>query len=236
MTEEGKFEGFSKGAVNFFVNLKKNNNKEWFEKNKNEYEDLVLKPARSFVLAMGERLKTISPNIFAVPKVNKSLFRLYRDTRFSPDKSPYKTNLGIYFWEGRQPRFECPGYYFHLEPPNLMFGVGIYMIPRKDLDRYRKAVVHPRHGEKLAAVVKAVRKNSDFTIGGKHYKRIPQGYDPDHPNGEYLLHNGLYAGYETKIPEEFYSHRLIGYSFKIYKKLFPLQDWLVSVKLGDYGI
>jgi len=228
------FEGFSKKTVEFFDKLKKNNNKKWFDKHKGDYDSYVLEPSRAFVTEMGERLKDISPDIFAVPKVNKSLFRIHRDIRFSPDKSPYKTHMGIFFWEGSRPRMDCSGFYCHLEPPLLMVGVGDYIIPRNLLDRYRRAVVDPEYGEELSDIVKKISKLKDCTLGGKHYKRIPAGYDPSHPNAELLLHNGLHAGFKTNIQDDFYSSRFIDYCWEKFKLLAPLHKWLVEIKIGEY--
>ncbi|MEI6613544.1 MAG: DUF2461 domain-containing protein, partial [Chrysiogenales bacterium] len=120
MAQVDEFRGFSKKTVEFFKDLAANNNREWFAAQRNNYEENVLQPARAFVVAMGERLQRLTPGITANPRTDGSLFRIYRDTRFSPDKSPYKTHMGIFFWEGKRPRMECSGYYFHLEPPNLM--------------------------------------------------------------------------------------------------------------------
>ena len=107
------FKGFPRELVRFFNGLRKNNTKEWFQDHKQDYEDHVKQPSMEFVMAMGEKLKTVAPKIHAIPKVNQSLFRLNRDTRFSKDKRPYKANLGIWFWEGDRKRMECPGFYFH---------------------------------------------------------------------------------------------------------------------------
>lgn len=85
-------------------------------------------------LAMGDKLKAISPGIHAIPKVNQSLFRLNRDTRFSKDKTPYKTNLGIWFWEGERKRMECSGFYFYLGEGNLMLGTGIHVFSKGIVD------------------------------------------------------------------------------------------------------
>jgi len=79
---------------------------------------------------MGEKLRPLCPGINAIPKVNKSLFRINRDTRFAKDKSPYKTNLGILFWEGQGKRMESSGFYFHLEENLLMIGCGMYKFPK----------------------------------------------------------------------------------------------------------
>jgi uncharacterized protein (TIGR02453 family) len=131
---------------------------------------------------MGRRLKEISPNIVSVPRINKSIFRLNRDTRFSLDKTPYKPNLGLYFWEGPRSRMESPGFYVHLEPPTFLLGAGYYMFPEGLLERYRRAVQHPKLGKDLDAILKKIARTTDFELGGKHYKRVPSGYDPTHPN------------------------------------------------------
>jgi len=233
MSKELKFKGFSKETVDFFYNLKRNNNKKWFDSRRKEYETFVLQPAKEFVAAMGAKLKDISPNIIAVPRVNKSLFRISRDTRFILEKSPYKTFMGIFFWEGSRPRMECSGFYFHLEPPKLLLGAGIYRFPKRLLDRYRRMVVDPEYGGELSDILKKISKIKDCELGGKHYKRIPGGYDSSHPNAELLLHNGLYAGCEIDIPDELYYDRLINYCWKRFYSLAPLHKWLVSIKIGE---
>ena len=228
-----EFQGFSKETVKFFQNLKRNNNKGWFDAHREMYESAVLEPSKAFVISMGVKLKRLSPGIMAVPKVNGSIFRIYRDTRFSVDKSPYKTNIGIYFWDGSRPRMESSGYYFHLEPPYMLLGVGMYMFPKSKLDIYRKAVISPESGRSLTKIIKRITSIPGTEIGGKHYKRIPPGYDMNHPNAELLLHNGLHAGKETRIPEEFYSKELLDYCEKHYKMLEPLHRWLVEMNCLD---
>jgi len=229
MSEEVSFQGFSKKTVQFFEELAKNNNKLWFENHRGDYEACVMEPAKAFVVAMGARLKSIAPNILAIPKVNRSIFRINRDTRFSLDPSPYKTNLGIYFWDSARPRMESAGFYFGLEPPTLMLGGGFYTFTDLQLHRFRKAVVDPKRGKQLSSILKSISPLKGFELGGKHYKRIPAGYDSGHPNAELLLHNGLYIGMETAIPKEFYSSRLVDYCSEKLKPLGPLHKWLVAV-------
>lgn len=228
MSGSQTFGGFSKETVAFFKGLKKNNSREWFERNRPIYEAHVLGPAKAFVVAMGERLKTIVPGIHAIPQINKSIFRLNRDTRFSMDPTPYKINLGILFWEGDGSKKEGPGFYFHLEPPDLWLGAGTWMFSDKQILRYRRAVVDPKLGKELAKIAAGVAALEGWEIGGQHYKRAPAGFDSNHPNAKFLLHNGLYAGYETAIPEEFYSARLIDYCMDRYSPLLPLHRWLVK--------
>ncbi|MFC2166468.1 DUF2461 domain-containing protein [Acidobacteriota bacterium] len=234
MSDQNVFNGFSKDTVQFFNSLKKNNDREWFQSHRDDYDSYVLAPARSFVVDMGEKLKQVSPDINAVSKIDKSLFRINRDTRFSADKSPYKTHMGIFFWEGQRPKMECSGFYLHLEPPNIMLGVGIYRFSKQDLNRFRKAAVEPDSGESLEDAVKSISQLKGYDIGGKYYKRVPSGFDSAHPNSDLLLHNGLYAGKTVPIPDEMYSAELINFCWKIYKSLAPLHLWLVENKIGFF--
>ena len=229
MNKTNAFLGFTKETVSFFRNLKKNNTRDWFETNRGTYEEHVLEPAKAFIAAMGPRLKTISPNIVAAPKVNKSIFRLNRDTRFSHDKSPYKPNLGIYFWEGPRCRMDSPGFYVHLEPPTFLLGAGYYMFPDWLIGPYRKAVVDPGSGKKLAAILKRISESTNFEIGGRYYKRVPPGFDASLPNAGLLLHNSLHAGWETDIPKELFTSGLVDFCWNKFQPLAPLHRWLVAL-------
>jgi uncharacterized protein (TIGR02453 family) len=234
MAQADAFKGFSEKTVGFFRELAANNDREWFAARRSDYEEHVLKPAQAFVAAMGERLRRLSPGIKADPRPDGSLFRIYRDTRFSPDKSPYKTHLGIFFWEGKKPRMECSGYYFHLEPPRLMLGGGIYIFPRPLLERFRQAALDPEYGDGLAKAIKKLASRPGFSLDGKHYKRLPPGTDPTLPNAGLLLHNGLYGGWETDIPAEFYSPALIDYCWERFRPLAPLHRWLTDLVNGKF--
>jgi uncharacterized protein (TIGR02453 family) len=219
------FNGFFPETVAFFDTLEKNNTREWFEKHKNDYETYVRRPSEDFVLAMGDRLKKIAPDINAIPKVNQSLFRINRDTRFSHDKSPYKTNLGILLWEGGGKRMESSGFYFHLGEGRLLLGAGMYRFSKGLMDKWREAVVDKKSG---ATLTKAIRKveNLGYEIGESHYKRVPAGYSPDHPNAEYLKYIGLAAFWTGEIPEAFLSNEIVAFAFAHFKKMSPIHEWL----------
>jgi uncharacterized protein (TIGR02453 family) len=234
MVDADEFKGFSKKTVAFFRDLAANNNREWFAARRSDYDENVLRPARAFVVAMGRRLQRLTPGINASPRPDGSLFRIYRDTRFSQDKTPYKTHMGIFFWEGKGPRMECSGYYFHLEPPRLMLGGGLYMFSRPLLERFRKAALDPEYGDELAAAAKKITSRPGFSLGGAHYKRLPPGTDPAHPNAGLLLHNGLYAGWEADIPAEFYSPSLIDFCLEKFRPVEPLHRWLNDLVSGKF--
>ena len=132
------FTGFPQKGLTFSKELAENNDKMWFDAHRGDYEHHVLGPARDFIVALGDRLKTIAPGIQADPRVNKTLFRINRDTRFRHDKTPYKTHLALWFWEGSRPRMECSGFYFYLEPAKLFSRGGPVLFPQRPGGRLSK--------------------------------------------------------------------------------------------------
>lgn len=226
VAQQIEFQGFPRECVRFFLNLKQNNNKAWFDAHRPEFDVYVMEPARQFVVAMGERLRQIAPGVHAEPEVNRSIFRIHRDIRFSKDKTPYKANLAMWFWEGEGPRMGCSGFYFHLEPPDLMLGVGIHEFSDALLGAYRQAVIDPQLGPALVEAIQSVSQPGIYSFGGQHYKRVPQGYDPSHPRAEFLLYNGLTAGQETPIPEALYSPEIIDICYQRYREMSPIHTWL----------
>ncbi|MGC8602111.1 MAG: DUF2461 domain-containing protein [Desulfomonilaceae bacterium] len=229
MNDQSCFKGFPVECVKFYNDLRKNNTKKWFDEHKTEFENYVMEPARDFVMEMGMILKKISPAIIADTRYSKSIFRPFRDIRFSKDKKPYKTHLGIFFWEGRLAKMDCPGYYFHLEPPMLMIAAGNHCFSKSMLDLYRKAVVDPKFGKALSRAAKDVKSKGDYHLGEKQYKQVPRGYDKNHENAEFLLFGGLTAWTEIMIPDEFYSYDIVSYCFNKFKDLSPIHKWLVKM-------
>ncbi len=224
-----KFTGFPKQALKFYSELEKNNEKRWFEAHGEGYENYVMTPARAFVFEMGERLKKIAPGIHAEPRVDKSIFRIYRDIRFSKSKQPFKTHLGVWFWDGTRPRMDCSGFYFQLEPRQIFIGAGLYRFPNDLLAVYRKAVVDDKLGPKLTRAINKVLKSGRYEMGGSHYKRVPRGFDPDHKRAELLKHNTLYVGLNAPVPKEVHSRALLDYCFEHCKNVAPVHRWLQEV-------
>jgi uncharacterized protein (TIGR02453 family) len=139
------FEGFRPEALGFLAELGKNNTCEWFHAHKHEYESLLLEPARDLVVALDEELREFAPDVNADPRVNGSIFRIARDTRFSKDKRPYKDHLDLWFWIGDRKR--GPGFWFRLEPSGLILGSGKHSFDKGQLERYRRNVVAERGAE-----------------------------------------------------------------------------------------
>jgi len=229
MVSETNFSGFSKKTIDFFKGLEKNNSKEWFDQNRDIYDDYLMIPATLYIKEMGEKLKTISPGIVADPRRDKSIFRLNRDVRFGANKQPYKTHLGIYFWDGKGKKLENPGFYFQLDKSKIMFGVGMHIFPREMLNPYRDAVTDPELGVELKKIITKISKNTDYKLGWTKYKKIPKGYDPNHPNKDYLLYGGIGFMYEGKNPKALFDKNFIDYSFKIFNEMSPIHKWLKKI-------
>lgn len=223
------FKGFPRELPQFFSDLESNNTRDWFQARKKEYETHVKAPSAAFVNAMGQRLADITPEINAIPKINQSMFRLNRDTRFSKDKRPYKTNLGILFWIGPGKRMERPGFYFHLEPGMLMLGSGFYRFTKQAMALFRDAVVDPGKGKALEAVVRDLEM-PPYEIGTRHYKRIPRGYEAKNEfQAEFLRYNGLSARIELDIPDVLFSEAILDLCFDHFREMAPLSLWLNEV-------
>ncbi len=214
-------------AVKFLSKLKRNNNREWFESHRDEFNNSLFEPAQEFVIVLGELLRTIVPDIIAIPKTDKSIFRLHRDVRFSKNKLPYKTNLGLYFWEGDRKKMECSGFYFHVEPEYFFLGAGQYIFTDEQLKKYRNIVYDPVKGKELDSIVKKLKKKG-FGIGGKTYKKVPRGFDPEYPYAEYLLYYGIYSYEEKKDLKMLKKEDPVKFAFNKFKAMLPIHQWLVK--------
>jgi uncharacterized protein (TIGR02453 family) len=219
------FTGFPREAPLFLKRLERNNRKVWFDAHRSEYEQNLMTPSRAFVVDLGRALKKLSPQLQAVPKSGGSLFRIYRDLRFSEDKRPYKDHIAFWFWEKKFGRGISPGFYVHFSKDKFILGAGVYVFERHYLKYFRAAVVDPKLGPKLARSIKGAMKHHPYGVEGKHYKRVPAGFDPLHPNAPYLLHHGLFLSLSRSLPRELYSKALIPFCVKHFKNMLPLHEW-----------
>ncbi|RZV35244.1 MAG: DUF2461 domain-containing protein, partial [Acidimicrobiales bacterium] len=176
------FTGFGNSFFGFFNELQSNNNRDWFNANKSRYENDVASPCLDFIEAMQGPLADISPHFRAIPKkIGGSMFRIYRDTRFSKDKTPYKTNAGLHFRHELGKDAHAPGFYLHLAQDDIFMGAGLWKPPAPALAQIREAI-----DKKPKEWMKA-KTDPDFvkTIGelaeGNPLIRAPKGYDEDHP-------------------------------------------------------
>ncbi len=163
----------------------------------------------------------IISEIKAIPKINKSIFKINLDIRFSKNKTPYKLHFSLWFWEGEVKRMECSGFYFHLEPDGLMLGAGVYCFSKHLLLEYRKSILDERYSLELMDIIRDLNLKG-YRIGGEYYKKISRGFDRNHSNSYFLLFDGLHVGMSLGMPDEVFSEKLLDYSYKFYKDMLPL--------------
>lgn len=166
---------FSANLYRFLRELKKNNNREWFARNKDRYEAVYVQPSLRFIENAGRQLKSISPYLVADPRpFGGSLFRIYRDIRFSKDKSPYKTNLAIEFWHKKGSGHSSPGLYMHIQPGENFLGAGVWHPDTSELNKIRRAIASRPDAWRTVLASKP-------HLSGESLKRPPAGFPEDHP-------------------------------------------------------
>lgn len=176
---------FSRETFRFLRELAANNDRDWFNENRQRYDRHIRDPAVAFILAVGEVLDEISPELRADPRpVGGSLFRIHRDVRFSRDKRPYKTATGIQFRHARGRDAHAPGLYLHVEPGACFVGLGVWHPDGPALRAIRQRLVDDPAGWRDA--VERPPFPGTFTLGGESLSRVPRGFDPEHPLAEDL--------------------------------------------------
>lgn len=174
-----RYTRIEKKTISFLKQLHANNNREWFNANKSRYETDVLDVALHFIQTLQDPLAEIAPHFTAVPtRVGGSLMRVYRDTRFSKNKLPYKTNIGIQFRHERARDVHSPGYYVHIAPDEVFVGVGMWRPDSEPLRQIRERIA-ARPGDWRKAIESTAFKRH-FSLGGESLQRPPKGFDKEH--------------------------------------------------------
>jgi uncharacterized protein (TIGR02453 family) len=199
------FAGFSPAAIQFMAELAENNDRAWFQPRKAEFERLLKEPMEAMVAALSERLAARGVPMRADPK--RSPFRIYRDTRFSKDKSPYKTGIGASFpWLGREAaaddemgrshdeRAHGNGGYFHFQPGEMFIGGGVWHMDKPRLEAFRSAVRDEPERVRAALEVPAFVAWFGDARGHDELKRFPPGYPRDHPLARMFLWKDVVFG------------------------------------------
>jgi uncharacterized protein (TIGR02453 family) len=225
------FSGFPAETFLFLRELGDNNNKLWFEANKSRYLQDVQSPALELVVALGTRLQAEFPRIQFDTALNGSgsLMRIYRDTRFSKDKSPYKTNIAMIFNEGGK-KMNSTGFGLQITPEYAELMAGLFAFDKVQLETYRNSVVSDKEGKALLKAVKAVQAKGSYQIEGKHYKTNPKGYPIlNDERSELLLHNGLWAAFSPISEAEVMSPEFPEIVFQHFKAINPIRQCLADI-------
>ena len=187
------FNGFSPKFFKFFRELSKNNNRAWFNANKDRYKQEVVQPISEFIEALAPKLEKVSKHYVADPRPNGgSMFRIYRDVRFSKDKRPYKENAGVHLRHARGKDAHAPGFYIHLSPREVFYGGGIWYPPSPHLKKIREAIRDDGAAWKRVANNKKIKERCGG-IRGDGLVRPPKGFDADEPSIEDIKRKSFFA-------------------------------------------
>ena len=224
------FPGFHERALTFLRGLKRNNRREWFQERRAEYEEHVLEPMKLLVEELDVRFARFAPEIIGDSK--RSIFRIYRDVRFSKDKSPYKTHSAAWFPHrsashgvGSETHGGGAGYYFHLEPGASIVAGGIWMPPRPTLNRLRESIAAKPRDFAKTLQGRAFLKRFEALTEENMLKRLPRGFDAGHPAEPWLR----FVSFTVSAPltdREVLDRKLGDRVEKDIRLILPLVRWL----------
>ncbi len=216
------FGGFPEDTPRFLGELAKNNNKLWFEENKGRYIDGVKEPAEEFARALTGRMQKKFPDL---KPLCAKVFRIHRDIRFSHDKTPYKTHIGIRLsWESGK-GCSLPFFYVQIEAGGLWLVTGVKAFERQAMEAYRRALADTRQAARLVRLVDGLT-GKGLKLGGEKTKRLPPGLNGEGPAAELGKHKGLYVEESLPLAAVLHQPELVEYCVDRFKRAKPLYDWL----------
>lgn len=227
------FNGFPPEFFKFFQDLGANNKREWFNANKERYKAEVVAPSVAFIEAIAPKLEKVSPYFVADPRPNGgSMFRIYRDVRFSKDKKPYKENVGIQFRHHLGRDAHAPGFYVHLSAKEVFHGGGIWYPPGPHLKKIRDAIARdPATWKKV--ITNRSLKSQHGGVSGDGLVRPPRGFDPETPHIEDIKRKSFFA-MTTGTAKQAKSADFVGEVAKSFKAAGPLMRFLSDALEVDY--
>tara|TARA_B110000046_G_C13003400_1_gene403227 strand:+ start:1779 stop:2471 length:693 start_codon:yes stop_codon:yes gene_type:complete len=225
------FNGFNKEGIKFLRNLEKNNSKVWFEDNRHIWEKNILAPNKAFIEDMGETLQILVPTIKALPKVSGSLFKIYRDVRFSKNKIAMKDKIGLMFWQGLGHRMQSSSFYMHYTKEKYFVATGIRTLKSPLLKTYRAYIKNEKNRISLHIILEDL-KAKGYNATQAKYQRIPKDFTEDIHYAYLTKLDSLFAYIEYEIDDIFYSVELLDKLFKVYNDMKDLQKWVYEMTLS----
>ena len=231
------FSGFTPATEKFLEKLTKNNNRDWFAEHKTEYENEVKLKAQSLILALEQAFAVAGLPYMA--DIKKSMFRINRDTRFSKNKDPYKTNLGLFFpykaeESGHRP-IEAAGLYYHLEPGESFIAGGLYMPMPDQLKAIREKIANDWEEFEVITNDKKFKKEFPKMFYSESLKRVPAGYPQDHPAAEWLKMKGFTAYCDIDFIDS-YSPKLVKLLINKAAVAMPFHEFLHRGQVENRGM
>ncbi len=221
---EQPFDGFSPGSLKFFHDLERNNNREWFAEHKDEYVRYAAEPMKRLVVSLAPMIRQLDPLILTDP--NRTMSRIYRDTRFANDKTPYWPYLWIAFRHASKTWYSAPTFFFEIDGSGYSFGMNIYAPSAATMRRFRERIdADPR---RFLETIEPVRKSRSLRLKPDHYKRrlpceLGKRIEP-------WYQSRAIAVFASREPDKtLYSKKLVDLLIDRYVLLKPLYDFLWSV-------
>jgi uncharacterized protein (TIGR02453 family) len=221
------FSGFCDNDAKFFKQLAKNNKRDWFLAHKTEFEEGWNAPMKALLSDLRGAIDSSYPRCdLDEPKI----FRIFRDVRFSKDKSPYKTHVGGLIpivRRGKKVTDMPMALYFHVGAEETLAAAGHYMMEKESLERFRAAVADDKRGKELTKILATIKKKGFTHESHDRYKRVPNGYPADHPRADLLTYKGLHVRFPAVPKGMLTSTKLVKWLADGCKTSAPLVEWLV---------
>lgn len=216
------FPGFPPEALRFLRTLKRNNDRDWFQRHKHIYDEKIKQPMVELVLALGREMQRFAPEMPCDPA--RSIYRIYRDTRFSPNKTPYKTHIAAIFHPRGMQKHNCAGLYFHVAPEGVEIAGGVYMIEPEALLAIRRRISE-RHEQFRSIIAARAFRRLFGRMWGEQLTRVPKGFAADHPAADLLRYKQFLADVSkpAKLAE---SAELLPTLVELFRGMMPLVRFL----------
>ncbi|MDT8717715.1 DUF2461 domain-containing protein [Clostridium sp. 19966] len=221
------FKGFSKETIEFLRELKQNNNKAWFEENKDNYKKLLLTPLQYLVMDMSQYILSIDPLMEVTPSAGKTISRIYRDTRFSKDKSPYKDTMWITFKRPSKNWSSSPAFFFEISPNSYRYGMGFFSADPHTMELFRGKI--DASLEKFKKAVSFYSKQNTFVLEGDRYKKILDKGKPEDIL-DWYQRKSLYLVNNKNIDDTLFKEELVTELKTNFALLAEFYHYLYSIK------
>jgi uncharacterized protein (TIGR02453 family) len=220
------FNGFTPRSLTFLRRVKEENSKEWFEEHRREYDEVLLEPFQALVSDLSPAMLAIDPHLEVRPLIDKTVSRIYRDTRFSRDRSRYWDAMWLTFKRRRKDWTDAPGFFFELTPESYRFGAGYYAASRLTMDTFRRLI--DSDPEAFLRLIAPIEGHPEITLHGDRYKRGLANPHSTEIQRWYQL-KSFYLAANRKIDERLFSPELAEDVAEAFGALAPLYSFLLEV-------
>jgi uncharacterized protein (TIGR02453 family) len=221
------FKGFDESLFKFLIELGMNNNRGWYMEHKADYKNLVLKPFQELVESLGRKMLAIDNELDITPAVDKTISRIYRDTRFSKDKTPYRSNIWINFKKANISWKDVPSFFFEIYPDYYHFGMGFFEFPTPVKEKLREKILEKP--EKFKKIISFYKKGKPFELSGDKYKRIKDKDVPEELR-DWYERKSLVLYCRKDLDDVLFSEKLVDYLYEQFLLTKPLYDFLWEAK------